>query len=314
MEQQRRGRGRCECQWCGHGPCGGVGDGHRVERGKSGSAEVSVSLGEGTYTNITYCTIGGVADKMDRIHPGRERAPAATGGGARARGRLGQRHALHRRAVHRGQEHAARPWGRRSQRGLPSRPHPQVSRPDPGPAVRGPSSARSSGAAMGWIRTASGRGEEVRGPAGGAARHRRSKTTGSPSPENFRASRAGCRRWPPIPPSPTSPTPRNCSTTTVADSRTWPDPDSPEMIQASPVTHVSADDPPFFLIVGEDDELVMNAQSARLDQRLQACRRRVVAAAGTPRGPRPSADRRAHVPSSAAINDRIVDLLDQHLH
>jgi acetyl esterase/lipase len=50
---------------------------------------------------------------------------------------------------------------------------------------------------------------------------------------------------------------------------TWPDPTSPEMIDASPVTHVTADDSPFFFIVGEDDALVSNQQSARMNQRLQ---------------------------------------------
>jgi acetyl esterase/lipase len=52
--------------------------------------------------------------------------------------------------------------------------------------------------------------------------------------------------------------------------QTWPDPTSPEMIQASPVTHVTPDDAPFFLIVGEEDELVLPEQSVRLDQLLQA--------------------------------------------
>jgi len=51
--------------------------------------------------------------------------------------------------------------------------------------------------------------------------------------------------------------------------QTWPDPDSPEMIEASPVTHVSAGDAHFFFIVGEADTLVLPAQSARLHQRLQ---------------------------------------------
>ncbi|MGH7579456.1 MAG: alpha/beta hydrolase fold domain-containing protein [Gemmatimonadales bacterium] len=50
---------------------------------------------------------------------------------------------------------------------------------------------------------------------------------------------------------------------------TWPDPDSPEMIAASPVTHVGAGDAPFFLIVGEEDTLVLPAQSARMNQLLQ---------------------------------------------
>ncbi|HUF35544.1 MAG TPA: Ig-like domain-containing protein [Gemmatimonadales bacterium] len=46
---------------------------------------------------------------------------------------------------------------------------------------------------------------------------------------------------------------------------TWPQPDSPEMIQASPVTHVTPDDTPFLFVVGEADTLVLPAQSARMD-------------------------------------------------
>ena len=50
---------------------------------------------------------------------------------------------------------------------------------------------------------------------------------------------------------------------------TWPDPTSPEMIEASPVTHVSAGDSPFFFLVGDEDALVSPAQSERMDQRLR---------------------------------------------
>jgi len=46
---------------------------------------------------------------------------------------------------------------------------------------------------------------------------------------------------------------------------TWPQADSPEMIQASPVTHVTPDDSPFLFVVGEADTLVLPAQSARMD-------------------------------------------------
>jgi acetyl esterase/lipase len=51
---------------------------------------------------------------------------------------------------------------------------------------------------------------------------------------------------------------------------TWPDPGSAEMIKASPIVHVSTDDPPFFFIVGQDDPLVSIAQSVRMSQRLQS--------------------------------------------
>lgn len=51
--------------------------------------------------------------------------------------------------------------------------------------------------------------------------------------------------------------------------RTWPDPASPEMVEASPVTHVSPDDAPFLLVVGEDDGIVLTEQSRRLHRRLR---------------------------------------------
>jgi dipeptidyl aminopeptidase/acylaminoacyl peptidase len=95
---------------------------------------------------------------------------------------------------------------------------------------------------------------------------------------------------------------------------TWPDPTSPEMIQASPVTHVSANDAPFFFIVGDEDALVMPAQSVRMNQLLQAAGvtsslLRVMHADHDlrPTGPTPID------PSSAVINSRMVEFFDQHL-
>jgi acetyl esterase/lipase len=49
---------------------------------------------------------------------------------------------------------------------------------------------------------------------------------------------------------------------------TWPDPDSPEMRDASPITHVSPEDSPFFFVTGEADTLVLPEQSARMHRRL----------------------------------------------
>ena len=95
--------------------------------------------------------------------------------------------------------------------------------------------------------------------------------------------------------------------------RTWPDPTSPEMIEASPVTHVSADDPPFFFIVGDEDDLVLPAQSVRMHQRLRD--------AGVPS----SLLRVLHAghslepvsgpidPSPETITTRVAAFLDQHL-
>jgi acetyl esterase/lipase len=49
---------------------------------------------------------------------------------------------------------------------------------------------------------------------------------------------------------------------------TWPDGDSPELIAASPITHVTPGDSPFFFVAGEDDGLVLPEQSARMHGRL----------------------------------------------
>lgn len=95
--------------------------------------------------------------------------------------------------------------------------------------------------------------------------------------------------------------------------QTWPDPTSAEMIQASPVTHVSAGDAPFFFIVADEDELVMPAQSERMHQLL------------TGAGVSSSLLRVLHAnhalqptdapidPSGSVINSRMADFFDQHL-
>ena len=95
--------------------------------------------------------------------------------------------------------------------------------------------------------------------------------------------------------------------------RTWPDPSSPEMVEASPVTHVSADDAPFLLIAGEDDDLVLPAQSGRLHQRLLD--------AGVPSTllTVSNADHDLEPtdgptdPSPGVINSRLADFFDRHL-
>jgi acetyl esterase/lipase/protocatechuate 3,4-dioxygenase beta subunit len=96
--------------------------------------------------------------------------------------------------------------------------------------------------------------------------------------------------------------------------RTWPDPTSAEMIEASPVTHVTPDDAPFFLIVGDEDELVLPAQSVRMNQLLQDA------------GVSSSLLRVLHAdhdleptsavptdPTSATITSRMAEFFDQHL-
>ena len=96
--------------------------------------------------------------------------------------------------------------------------------------------------------------------------------------------------------------------------RTWPDPASPEMIQASPVTHVTPGDAAFFFIVGDEDELVLPEQSVRMDQLLRSA------------GVTSSLLRVLHAdhdldptsavptdPTSAAIISRMAEFFDQHL-
>jgi acetyl esterase/lipase len=96
--------------------------------------------------------------------------------------------------------------------------------------------------------------------------------------------------------------------------QSWPDPTSPEMIQASPVTHVSAGDAPFFFIVGDEDALVMPEQSVRMNQLLQTAGvpsslLRVMHADHDlqPAGPTPID------PSSAVINSQMAGFFDQYL-
>jgi dipeptidyl aminopeptidase/acylaminoacyl peptidase len=94
---------------------------------------------------------------------------------------------------------------------------------------------------------------------------------------------------------------------------TWPQPHSPEMIEASPAGHVTDDDAPFFLLVGEEDALVQPAQSVRLDSTLRAA------------GVESSLLRVAHAdhdlvsttapidPDAATIVRRVASFFDRHL-
>jgi dipeptidyl aminopeptidase/acylaminoacyl peptidase len=50
-----------------------------------------------------------------------------------------------------------------------------------------------------------------------------------------------------------------------AEFPTWPDPNSAELIEASPASHVTADDSPFLFIAGRDDDLVLPAQSQHMN-------------------------------------------------
>lgn len=55
-----------------------------------------------------------------------------------------------------------------------------------------------------------------------------------------------------------------------AEFPSWPNPTSPELIEASPASHVSPDASPFLFIAGADDELVSPEQSQRMNDLLHA--------------------------------------------
>ncbi len=282
-------------------------------QGKSGSANISVSLGEGTYTNLTYCTIAGVADKMDLFVPDASKPrplPVVVhvhgGGWVSGTRSTGARFtAVKNMLLGRGFAVVSVDY-----RLAPTHKYPAQIQ-DLQCAIR---HLRARADRYGvdpdrigaWGGSAGGQMVALLGTADTDA--------GIPIAGAFQNESSRVQAV--------------AAYSTIADFthpeellddysrvfRTWPDPESPEMIEASPITHVSPDDPPFLLIVGEDDELVMTTQSERLDMRLQAA------------GVESSLLRVQHadhdlqatdaptIPSSAAINDRIVDFLDQRLH
>lgn len=94
---------------------------------------------------------------------------------------------------------------------------------------------------------------------------------------------------------------------------TWPDPESPELIEASPLTHVTADDGPFFFVAGEQDTLVLPAQSARMHQRLRdaGVPSTLVMIRNANHGLAPETG--PLDPTQADVIGRLVDFLDRHL-
>jgi dipeptidyl aminopeptidase/acylaminoacyl peptidase len=94
---------------------------------------------------------------------------------------------------------------------------------------------------------------------------------------------------------------------------TWPDPASPELIQASPVTHVTPDDAPFLFVVGDADTLVLPAQSAHMDSLLRAAglASAVLHVANADHGLKPV---EAPIsPDSAVVIQRMADFFDRQL-
>lgn len=99
----------------------------------------------------------------------------------------------------------------------------------------------------------------------------------------------------------------------AAEFRTWPDPESPELIDASPASHVSRGDSPFLFIAGDEDTLVLPAQSERMSQLLgdEGIASSVLIVARADHGLEPTSG--PIVPGAAAIIERMADFFDEHL-
>lgn len=99
----------------------------------------------------------------------------------------------------------------------------------------------------------------------------------------------------------------------TAEFPTWPDPESPELIEASPATHISAGDSPFLFIAGDEDDLVLPAQSQRMSQLLgdEGIVSQVLIVAHANHGLEPNSG--PIVPGPAAIIKRMADFFDEHV-
>jgi acetyl esterase/lipase/protocatechuate 3,4-dioxygenase beta subunit len=237
--------------------------------GESGSALVSVSLGEGTLTGVTYCTIGGVEDKMDVYIPSAAMPrplPVAVhvhGGGWVSGSRsTGNRFAEVKQALlDRGYLVVSLDY-----RLAPAHKYPSQIQ-DVKCAIRH-LRARAwrygldPGHIGAWGGSAGGQLVALLGTAdAGVGFDNAGGFQGESSEVQAVIALSAITDF-------TSPDELRDDYGRVF--RTWPDPDSPEMIEASPVTHVTAGDAPFFFIVGDEDQLVLPAQSERMNQRLQA--------------------------------------------
>ena len=280
--------------------------------GLSGSATLTVSLGEGTLTGVTYCTIDGVADLMDVYLPSATKPrplPVAVhvhGGGWVSGSRsTGERFAaLKDELLDRGYMVASLDY-----RLAPADKYPAQIQ-DVKCAIRH-LRARASRYGLdadrigAWGGSAGGQLVALLGTADASA--------GFDDAGGFPAFSSEVQAVAAI-----SAITDFTATGELFDDysrafQTWPDPTSPEMIEASPVTHVSAGDSPFFFLVGDEDALVSPVQSERMDQRLRQA------------GVESSLLRVLHAdhdlnptseptdPSQAAIVSRIADFFDGHL-
>ena len=281
--------------------------------GQSGSAEVSVSYGEGMKTNLTYCTIGGVADKMDVYLPAASMPrplPVAVhvhgGGWVGGNRSTGARFMdLKQTLLDRGYLVVSLDY-----RLAPGHKYPSQIQ-DVKCAIRH-LRARASRYGLdpdrigAWGGSAGGQLVALLGTAdAGVGFDDAGGFQGTSSQVQAVIALAAITDF-------TSPDELRDNYNRVF--HTWPDPASPEMIEASPVTHVTPGDAPFFFIVGDEDELVLPDQSVRMNQVLQDA------------GVASSLLRVLHAdhdldptsatpidPSSATINSRMAEFFDAHL-
>lgn len=280
--------------------------------GRSGAAELSVSLNEGTLTNVTYCTMDGVAVRMDVYIPDASKPrplPVAIhvhgGGWVSGRKSTGTRFAeVSSVLLERGYLVASLDYRL-------------------GPTHKYPAQIQDVKCAVRHLRARAGRyglDPDRIGAWGGSAGGQLVSLLGTADASvgfddagGFPGESSEVQAVVAISPITDFTHPEELNDDYSRAFQTWPDPTSPEMIEASPVTHVSGADAPFFLIAGEDDALVLPAQSERLHQRLLG--------AGVPStllvvenadhdllptdGPID--------PPSAVINSRLADFFDQHL-
>ena len=280
--------------------------------GYGGSARLTVSYGEGVLNGVTYCTIGGVANLMDVYVPSAARSrplPVAVHvhGGGWASGKRSTGF-----------------WFFRITNTLLARGYLVVSLDYRlAPTYKWPSQAQDVKCAIRHLRANASRyGLDpdrigVWGASAGAQLVALLGTTdansGIPDAGGFPGESSRAQAVVGM-----STITDFTSTDELRDDYThefpsWPDPDSPELILASPVTHVTPDDSPFFLIVGDADTLVLPAQSTRMDSLLGAAgvQSSVLHVANADHGLKSGTD--PIVPDSATIITRMADFFDQHL-
>jgi acetyl esterase/lipase len=280
--------------------------------GHSGGAQLTVSFGEGALTAVTYCTIDGVADLMDVYEP-RNSAPRPLpvaiqvhGGGwvsgARSTG----------------------DWFTRIEQELLERGYLVVSLDYRlAPAHKYPSQIEDVKCAVRHLRARAARYGLAPsrigvwgGSAGGqltALLGTADESAGFDAAGGFQGVSSRVQAVMTMSAITDFTHPDELNDDYSREFLTWPQPDSPEMIEASPAQHVTDDDAPFFLLVGDDDALVESAQSVRLDSSLRAA------------GVESSLLRVAHAdhdlapttapidPDAATIVQRVANFFDRHL-